>query len=175
MGPCQGPETGSTPVIRSVLLSIFSKITQRGAFTKKNLSPDSELYLYILFPIAVSFLIAFVGSRIISHIDPSFFIPILKDVRIHHFSYGIILVVASTYLALVNNGPRSKYLIALLYGFGLGLVFDEFGIWLKLTTSDQARWSYDGLVVLVALFILIISAESGARAWRHHFLRKEVE
>ncbi len=174
MGPCQGPETGSTPVIRSVLLSIFSKITRRGDFTRKNLSPNSELYLYILFPIAVAFLIAFIGSRIISHIDPGFFIPILEDVRIHHFSYGIILIAASGYLALVNNSPRSKYLIALLHGFALGLIFDEFGIWLRLTTDDTARWSYDGVIVLVAFFILIISAESGSRAWRRHFGRNRL-
>ena len=127
------------------------------------MSPDSELFLYILFPIAVSFLIAFIGARIISHLDPSFFIPIIKDIRVHHFAYGIIILAASGYLALVNNGPRSKYLIALLYGFGLGLAFDEFGIWLRLSDNDSARWSYDGLVVLIAFFILMISAESGSR------------
>ena len=156
-----------------MLFSIFSKITQRDALTKKIVTKDSGVYLYILFPIAVAFLIAFTGARIISHIDPSFYIHILEDVRIHHFAYGIIILAASGYLALVNNDPRSKYLIALLHGLGLGLAFDEFGIWLRLSDNSTARFSYDGVVVLIAFFILMISAESGSRAWSRHFGKKK--
>jgi len=155
-----------------VLFSIFSKITQRDALTKKIVAQGSDVYLYILFPITVAFLIAFVGARIITHLDPNLSLRILKDIHVHHFAYGIILLVASGYLALINNGPRGKYLIALLYGLGLGLVFDEFGIWLRLSDNSSARYSYDGVVVLIAFFILMISAESGARAWNRHFNKK---
>ena len=154
---------------------IFSFITQKNIFTRKNLSPDSELYLYILFPIAVSFLITFIGGRVLSYFRPSFFLPLIEDVHIHHFVYGIILLSACCYLALVNNGPKSKYLIALLYGIGLGLVFDEFQMWLLLSDNDSARWSYDGVVVLIAFFILIISAESGTRMWRRHFGKNRIK
>lgn len=173
MEPCQGSEMGPTPITRSVLFSIFSKITQRDALTKKITTNGKGVYLYILFPIAVAFLITFVGARIISHIDPSFYIHLIKGVRVHHFAYGIVVLAASGYLALINNGPRSKYLIALLHGFGLGLAFDEFGIWLRLSDNDPARWSYDGVVVLIAFFVLMISAESGAQAWNRHFGKKK--
>ena len=156
-----------------MLFSIFSKITQRDALTKKIVAQGSDVYLYILFPITVAFLIAFVGARIITHLDPNLSLRILKDIHVHHFAYGIILLVASGYLALINNGPRGKYLIALLYGLGLGLVFDEFGIWLRLSDNSSARYSYDGVVVLIAFFILMISAESGARAWNRHFSKKK--
>ena len=155
-----------------MLFTIFSKITQRDALTKKIVAQGSDVYLYILFPITVAFLIAFVGARIITHLDPNLSLRILKDIHVHHFAYGIILLVASGYLALINNGPRGKYLIALLYGLGLGLVFDEFGIWLRLSDNSSARYSYDGVVVLIAFFILMISAESGARAWNRHFNKK---
>ena len=155
-----------------MLFSIFSKITQRDALTKNIVANHSSVYLYILYPIAIAFLIAFIGARIISHIDPNFYIHILEDVRIHHFAYGIIILAASGYLALINNGPRSKYLIALLHGLGLGLVFDEFGIWLRLSDNSAARFSYDGVVVLIAFFILMISAESGSRVWNRHFGKK---
>lgn len=156
-----------------MLFSIFSKITQRDTLTKKIVAKDSGVYLYILFPITVAFLIAFTGARIISHLDPSFFLHIVKGVHVHHFAYGIIILAASGYLALINNDPRSKYLIALLHGLGLGLAFDEFGIWLRLSDNSSARFSYDGVIVLIAFFILMISAESGVRMWNRHFGKKK--
>jgi len=155
-----------------VLFGIFSKITQKDALTKKIAERDSEVFLYMLFPIAVAFLITFGGSRLISHINPTFYIQIIEGIHIHHFAYGIIVLAASGYLALVSVKPRDKYLVALIHGLGLGLAFDEFGMWLWLTDNNAARWSYDGVLVLVGFFILIISAESGARVWKQHFSRK---
>ena len=137
--------------------------------TKKITARDSNVYLYILYPIAVAFLITFAGSRIISHLDPQFFLHIVPGVHVHHFTYGIIIMAASGYLALVSHSGRHKYLVALLHGMGLGLAFDEFGIWLRLSDNSAARFSYDGVVILIALFFLMISAESGSRFWKRHF------
>jgi hypothetical protein len=75
-------------------------------------------------------------------------------------------------LALVNDTPRIKYLVALLHGFGLGLAFVEFGIWLNLSDNSSSRYSYDGLLVVIALFILIISARSGVLVWNRFFGKK---
>lgn len=152
-----------------MLFSIFSKITRRDVLIQKR---DTSIYVHILFPIAVAFLITFGGARLLSHYYPMFFIEIVNDLHIHHFAYGIIVLVLSGYLALVNSSPRAKYLIALLHGFGLGLAFDEFGIWLRLSAENSARWSYDGIIVLIALFFLVVSAESGTRVWRYHFGKK---
>jgi hypothetical protein len=155
-----------------VLFSIFSKITRRDTVTEKIHSKDSNVYLYILYPITIAFLIAFIGARIISHIDPLFFLHVWPGLHVHHFAYGIMFLSASGYLALVNYSPRSRYFIALLHGLALGLTFDEFGFWLRLSDSSAARFSYDGVVVLVGLFFLMISAESGSRFWNRHFSKK---
>lgn len=156
-----------------MLLSIFSKITQRDALTEKITTRGSSLHLYILFPITVAFLITFTSARIITHLGPNLYLLMLKGVRVHHFTLGIITLVASGYLALVAHSSRDKYFIALLYGSGLGLAFDEFGIWLKLSDNSSARYSYDGVVVLVAFFILMISARFGTRMWNRYFDKKE--
>ena len=95
--------------------------------------------------------------------------------RIHHYSYGFLVLAASGYLALANNRPRDTYLISLLHGFGLGLAFDEFGIWLRLDDGSAARFSYDGIAVLAGLFFLIISAEAGIKAWQKHVLKKDLK
>ena len=56
-----------------------------------------------------------------------------------------------------------KYFISLLYGFGLGLAFDEFAFWLKLTDDDPARWSYDGFLIIAGFIFIIISAKRGLK------------
>ena len=154
-----------------MLLNIFSKITRKNKVTE-SLERDEPVALYLLFPIAVAFLITFSGARLISHYTPDFFIRIIPGIRVHHYSYGFLVLAASGYLAMVNNRPRETYLISLLHGFGLGMAFDEFGIWLRLTDDSAARFSYDGVTILVGLFFLIISADAGIKAWRKHVLRK---
>ncbi|MBU1148473.1 hypothetical protein KKI23_00100, partial [Patescibacteria group bacterium] len=64
--------------------------------------------------------------------------------HVHHFAYGIFVLAISGYLALIFDGPRAKYLISLLHGFALGLTFDEYWFWIRLSDDDPARWSYDG-------------------------------
>jgi len=158
-----------------MFFGIFSKITREKTLSEKIANSDAGVYLYILFPIAVAFLITFGGARLISHLRPDFFVKIVPGLHIHHYSYGVFVLAMAGYIALVNDSPRDRYLTSLLYGTGLGLVFDEFGLWLRLSDESTARWSYDGVVVLIAFFILMISAESGMRVWDRHFSKKKAE
>ena len=128
---------------------------------------EPRLYFYIVFPIAVAFLMTFIGARIISYIAPDAYIPWF-GIRVHHFAYGFFILAIAGYLALVFSGPRAKYLIALLHGFGLGLAFDEFGIWLHLNDGDPARWSYDGFIIIIATLLVIISANRGVKMLKDH-------
>jgi len=128
---------------------------------------EPGLYLYIVFPIAVAFFLTFVGARIFSAIAPDVYIPWF-GVRVHHFAYGFFILAIAGYLALVFSGPRAKYLIALLHGFGLGLAFDEFGIWLRLNDGDPARWGYDGFIIIVAIFLILISVKRGFGILKNH-------
>lgn len=175
MEPCQGSEMGSTPITRSMLFGLFSKLTREKTLSEKMASSDAGVYLYMLFPIAVSFLITFGLSRLVSHLRPDFYVKLIPGLRIHHYSYGIFILAMAGYIALVNTSARDRYLTSLLYGVGLGLAFDEFGFWLRLTDESSARWSYDGLIVLVAFFILMVSAESGMQMWDRHFHKKPPE
>ena len=122
------------------------------------------LYLSLVFPIAVAFLITFGVARMVSLYWPALTIPWASTFRVHHFVYGIFILMVSGYLALVFSGPRAKFFISLLHGFALGLTFDEIWFWLKLSDSDLDRWSYDGLLVFVGLIFLIISTPHGIKA-----------
>ena len=123
----------------------------------------SGLYLYTAFPIAVAFLITFTSARVLNRLIPDLYIPWPVGAHVHHFMYGFFVLALSGYLALIFSGPRAKYYIALLHGFGLGLAFDEYGIWLNLSADDPARWSYDGFLIIGAIIMLIISARPGIR------------
>ena len=144
-----------------MLLLIFKKM--REGIYKKVVNKEPGLYISLVFPIAFAFLITFTASRVFSHFFPQLYIEWSPGLRVHHFAYGFFVLAASGYFALVFNGPRSKYLISLLFGFGLGLAFDEFGMWLKLRDDEITRWSYDGFNIIIGFFFLLLSARGGIK------------
>ena len=138
----------------------------RGAIQEKVDYQEPGLYIYIVFPIATAFVLTFMGARILNHLFPDAYIPWF-GFHVHHFAYGFFVLAAAGYLALVFSVPRAKYLIALLHGFGLGLAFDEYGMWLKLNDNDPARWSYDGFLIVMGVLGIIVSARSGIKGIKH--------
>lgn len=145
------------------MFSIFSKITRKDIISEKTENDEPGLYFYLVFPIAFAFLLTFVGTRILNTIAPNFWLISLSVGHVHHFAYGIFVLAISGYLALIFDGPRAKYLISLLHGFALGLTFDEYWFWVRLSDDSSARWSYDGFLIVMGLFFVIISAEKGLK------------
>ena len=140
----------------------------KWAIRERVLRHQSGLYLYIVFPIAAAFLMTFIGARILNHFIPDLYIPWPVNTHVHHYAYGFFVLAASGYLALVFSGPKSKYWISLLHGLGLGLAFDEYGIWLNLKDDQPARWSYDGFLIVIATVLVLISAKPGIRFVKNH-------
>lgn len=145
------------------MFGFLSKITQKRIILDKIKHSEAGLYFYLVFPIAFAFLITFGIARILSLLAPNFYLIDLAIGRVHHYVYGFFVLAISGYLALIFNGPKAKYLISLLHGFGLGLAFDEFAFWLRLTDDDPARWSYDGFLIVMGLFFFIVSAKRGLK------------
>jgi hypothetical protein len=69
--------------------------------------------------------------------------------HIHHYVYGIFILALAGYLALLFRGDRSRSWIALLYGLGLGLTFDEFGMWINPPFVRGVRWNTTGVAISV--------------------------
>lgn len=153
-------------------LTIFSKM--KKVIREHVVRHEPGLYIYIIFPIATTFLLTFLGTRVFSHFAPSIYL-LWFGIHVHHFVYGFFVIAATGYLALIHSGPRGKYLIALLYGFGLGLAFDEFGMWINLNDQDPARWSYNGFLIVIGVFFAIISAKSGVVFIKNHLFRSKNE
>jgi hypothetical protein len=113
--------------------------------------------------ILFSFLLTFILSRIVVFLIMSRRLPDLYlhlgGTHIHHLNYGIFLLTGvGAYLLLGRPEGRQEKLVAALYGVGMGLTFDEFGMWVRLGGSYWQRASVDAVGVLAAVFALIAYA-----------------
>lgn len=135
---------------------------------------DAVSFIILLF-----FFITFVFSRTYIYLDTAGIISPklgfvsnwnqnIRGVHVHHFAFGIIILSVSGYLSLVFHGKKSQHLIAALYGIGLALSYDEFGMWLNLEDNYWIRQSYDAMAVILALLINVVYFTS---LWQKIFLK----
>lgn len=128
----------------------------------------------VSFVVLVSFLLTFIFVRlyVISEgfgifDDPYIYI---KGYHIHHLNYGIFIMAISGFLALTFQNSSDRLRIGVLYGIGLGLTFDEFGMWLRLEDDYWTRASYDAIIIITLLFISIVYFPS---LWYYLFAKTE--
>jgi hypothetical protein len=110
-----------------------------------------------------AFLSTFILARILVILIMSRAIPDLYlhvgGNHVHHLNYGIFMLSGvGAYLLFFR--PRGHWLsaAAAVYGVGLALTFDEFGMWLHLGGSYWQRASFDAVVVIAALLGLLAVA-----------------
>lgn len=119
----------------------------------------------IPFIIFLSFLSAFLVSRLITTFAPSFFIPIRGE-HIHHFAYGIILLSLIGFISISYPLSRSGRLrLSLFYGLSLGLAFDEFAMWLYLDDVYKSRVTYDAVLVIALIMLNFIYFSDFWKKW----------
>ena len=86
--------------------------------------------------------------------------------HIHHLVWGIVIVVVTGYLtgvAEVREQP-GYYILVGLFGFGCGLTFDEFALWLNLRDvywEKEGRRSIDAVIVVALLGLLGVTGFGG--------------
>lgn len=122
----------------------------------------------------IAFLLTFIASRtlvilIMTRKIPDFFLH-LGGTHVHHLNYGIFLLSTTAGVLLfaqLNQAQRS--VCAVIYGIGMGLTFDEFGMWLHLGGSYWQRASFDAVIVVLGLLGLLGFAPRWKRMCAHHF------
>ena len=112
------------------------------------------------FIILVSFLITFVISRaVVWLIDAKMFPDLyvyIGETHVHHLNLGIFLLSISGYLSIALKHVKYPNLLAIAFGIGLGLTFDEFALWLFLENDYYARISYEAIITLSLILINIV-------------------
>src|SRR5947208_10296588 len=104
--------------------------------------------------IGFAFILTAIGARIFSWYFPWIHWEPVPGVHIHHYVYGIFILAIAGYLAMIFKGPRATSWIALLYGLGIGLTFDEFGMWLNPPFQRGVRWSTNGFAIVIGALVL---------------------
>jgi hypothetical protein len=106
---------------------------------------------------AVAVAVTIVLARLLNYVYPRTHLPLIPGMRLHHYVLGIFILTMAGYLALLFKGSRATLWIALLYGLGVGLTFDEFGFWFnppRAAMPRSARWEYTGVVVILSFFLV---------------------
>jgi len=123
----------------------------------------------------ITFLLTFIASRVLvimimARKLPDFFLH-MGGTHVHHLNYGIfILSTLGAVLLFVPLGRQARLWCAAFYGLGMGLTFDEFGMWLHLGGGYWQRASYDAVIVILGLLGLLSFAPSLARMRAHHWV-----
>jgi hypothetical protein len=121
--------------------------------------------------VLASFIFTFVIARILvifimaGKLPPQLFFHV-KGTHVHHLNYGIFLLSGvGAYLVFVRPTGKRLDMASIIYGIGLGLTFDEFGMWLHLGGPYWQRASFDAVVTIASLLALIAYG-STIRHWR---------
>ena len=86
----------------------------------------------------------------------------------HHFTYGIFILGIVGFLSLVlERTNKLKLQLAVLYGLGLGLAFDEFAMWIQLEDVYRDRSTYDAIVIIALLLLNIVYFSDFWKKWGH--------
>src|SRR5436189_6004619 len=104
--------------------------------------------------VRLSLLLTLIAARVVSilmtlHRMPDIYLHV-RDTHVHHLNYGIFLLAGVGAYLLFSPGPAAPA-AAVMYGIGLALTFDEFGMWLHLNGDYWQRTSFDAVIVLAAV------------------------
>lgn len=131
--------------IRS-LIQDFVSLTYHDVMKRKLITP------FIVF---MAFLASFSLARLAAYLFPSIRF-VIGEYHIHHFYYGIGLMIISNWICLISNRQRPIEFAAALFGIGLGFIADEVGLLLTCTSPRFLQCDYH-VRITVDIFIIIVS------------------
>lgn len=123
----------------------------RSVYDRAIVKKRQEISFWVLY----SFLATFSISRFIVYYFPDVTVSV-NGVHIHHFAFGFVILAITGLVALNNWHHRYPRLVAILYGLGLGMAVDEFGMWIRLQDDYWVRRSYDAVLIVGAILTTIV-------------------
>jgi len=74
-----------------------------------------------------------------------------SGLHIHHLFWGILLLMATGFIALATRAEKWHLRVAIIFGVALGLTLDEFALWLRLA---DVYWSPEGVESIKAATVV---------------------
>ena len=121
---------------------------------------EAALRMWIAFIVTFLFL-RFLTYGIRYHFLPARNIVTSGGLHIHHFVWGILILLVVGFLGITIDSPRLHAWLATAFGIGAALVIDEFALWLNLRDVywlREGRISIDVAVVIAGLLGLYYAA-----------------
>jgi hypothetical protein len=174
-----------------VLLLVLLQLTRLGFVVRSTIPDRPRRRMFIA---SVSFLVTFVGVRILVRLNTHNVGPfqwvVVRGHHIHHLVWGILILLLVGYGWLLDLGrshsPLSIFfsrLMSVSYGAGAALTLDEFALWLNL--EPDAYWNREGRLSIDAVILFGSVLAVGAwgapffrglhKLWDRAFLSKEQE
>jgi len=158
-----------------VLFLVLLHLTRLGFLIRATIPDRPRQRMFVA---SVSFLVTFVGVRIlvgsITHNIGPFHWVTVRGHHIHHLVWGILILLLVGYGWLLDLGrqhtPTSIFfsrLMSVSYGVGAALTLDEFALWLNL--DPEAYWSHEGRLSIDA--VIVFGSLLGVSAWGAPFFR----
>jgi hypothetical protein len=110
----------------------------------KGSTPQGLAFLALL-----SFVGAFLAARIFATLNPTTVVE-TGGVHLHHFWYGLAMIVVAGWLGIVHNRPALRRFYAILFGLGGGIVGDEVGLLLTLGNYHSDLTYFFFIIVVTA-------------------------
>src|ERR1035441_9357189 len=140
-----------------VVLLVLLQLTRLGILVRSTIPDRPRRRMFIA---SVSFLLTFVGVRILVHRivnhEGRFQWVVIYGTHIHHLVWGILILLLVGYGWLMDLGrshsPLSIFFSRLMsvgYGVGAALTLDEFALWLNL--EADAYWASAGRLNIDAI------------------------
>ena len=102
--------------------------------------------------VLAGFLPTFLIARLLVARFPGLFLHI-RGTHVHHFIYGFFVLAIIGFISILSE--RGRRIQAFVYGVGLALAFDEFGMWMHLTNNYNIDTSEDALAWIFAFLIFL--------------------
>ena len=158
-----------------IVLLVLLQLTRLGFLIRTTIPDRPRRRMFIA---SVSFLITFVGVRVLVHRivnhEGHFQWVVVRGTHIHHLVWGILILLLVGYGWLMDLGhshtPMSIFfsrLMSVSYGVGAALTLDEFALWLNL--EPDAYWSREGRLSIDA--VILFGGLLAMGAWGAPFFR----
>ena len=132
------------------MFKLFHKILKR--------SFDYTLYFLALsFAITISLVRILVWMIEEQHFPSELYL-FIGHTHIHHYTYGFLIISLAAIITSVSREITqvTRNFLAIIFGVGLALVIDEFGMWVAF---NQDYWNLTSrAAILLTLFILVAAA-----------------
>jgi hypothetical protein len=158
-----------------VVFLVLLQLTRLGYLIRTTIPDRPRQRMFLS---SVSFLITFVGvrvlvHRIMSHEGHMQWVTV-RGMHIHHLVWGILILLLVGYGWLLDLGWSNSHmsiffgrLMAVSYGVGAALTLDEFALWLSM--EPDAYWTHEGRLSIDA--VVIFGAILAVGAWGAPFFR----